>query len=179
MSESDPVSIRAGRASDAAAIRKLFVAVASSDGNLARAADEMTEEYVDSFVGASLADGVLLIAELPGIAGIAGELHAYRNGIRRFAHVLGGLTVAVHPQAQGRGIGRRLFATLLEDVRQNRPMIERIELITSESNVRARKLYESLGFRPQGRFERGIRSPRGELEADIPMAWLREEKASP
>lgn len=179
MSTSDPVSIRAGRASDAAAIRKLLVTVASSDGNLARAADEMTEEYVDDFVSASLADGVLLVAELAGISGIAGELHAYRNGIRRFAHVLGGLTVAVHPEAQGRGIGRRLFEVLLDDVRRNRPMIERIELITSESNVRARKLYESLGFRQQGRFERGILSPRGELEADIPMAWLRDEKPSP
>ncbi len=173
MPRPDDLTIRAGRAGDAAAIRDLYVAVASTSGNLARAADEITDEYVASFMSHSLADGVLLVAELAGVNGIAGELHTYRNGLKRFAHVLGALTVAVHPQVQGRGVGRALFDTLLDEVHRTRPMINRIELISSESNVRARQLYESLGFRAEGRFERGIVSPAGQLEADIPMAWLR------
>lgn len=174
MPRPDQLTIRAGRASDAAAIRELYITVAATSGNLARAPDEMTEEYVASCVSHSLADGVLLIAELAGVNGFAGELHAYRNGLKRFAHVLGALTVAVHPEAQGRGVGRALFEALLDEVLRSRPTIHRIELISSESNLRARKLYESLGFRAEGRFERGIVSPAGELEADIPMAWLRD-----
>lgn len=166
--------IRPGETRDATAIRDLYMAAAGRSGSLARAPDEMTQDYVDSCVHRSLADGVLLVAELAGVGGLAGELHCHRNGLRRFAHVLGGLTVAVHPEAQGRGIGRRLFEALLEDVLGNRPTIERIELITSESNARARKLYAALGFREEGRFVRGIRSPSGELETDIPMAWLRD-----
>ncbi|HZF15111.1 MAG TPA: GNAT family N-acetyltransferase [Steroidobacteraceae bacterium] len=175
MPRPDHLTLRAGRASDAAAIRDLYIAVASSSGSLARAPDEMTGEYVASCIRASLADGVLLVAELAGLDGIAGELHAYRNGLKRFAHVLGSLTAAVHPDAQGRGIGRALLEALIDEVRRARPAIDRIELISSESNVRARKLYESLGFRAEGRFERGIVSPTGQLESDIPMAWLRRD----
>ena len=33
--------------------------------------------------------------------------------------------------------------------------------------------HESMGFRREGRFESGIRSPSGGFAADIPMAWLR------
>jgi ribosomal protein S18 acetylase RimI-like enzyme len=169
--------IRTGRPSDAGAIRDLYIAVAQSSGNLARSADEITDDYVSTFVTRSLADGILLVAEIPELPGIAGELHAYRNGLKRFSHVLGGLTVAVHPEAQGRGIGRRLFESMLAEVQAERPLINRIELITSESNVRARKLYESLGFRAEGRFEGAILSPQGVVESDIPMAWLRSPHA--
>ena len=172
-----PPAIRTGRANDAAAIRDLYVTVARDSGSLARGADEVTDDYVNAFIARSLADGVLFVAEIQGASGIAGELHAYRNGLRRFSHVLGSLTVAVHPDAQGQGIGRRLFESMLAEVLSARPMISRIELITSASNVRARKLYESLGFRAEGRFEDGILSPQGVLETDIPMAWLRRPHA--
>jgi putative acetyltransferase len=87
--------------------------------------------------------------------------------------VLGNLTVAVSPAAQGRGIGRRLFERLLTEVRLHWPHIQRVELVTQESNQRAQRLYESLGFVREGRMERRIRSPHGGVEADIPMAWLR------
>lgn len=167
--------IRPGRTEDAPAIRDLYLTVARRSGGLARHDDEITAAYVEGFVARSEADGVLLVAEAPGLAGLAGELHAYRNGLRRFDHVLSGLTVAVHPDVQGQGLGRRLFEALLAEVQAHRPEILRIELITQQSNVRGQRLYESMGFRRQGVFERGIRAADGSLEDDIPMAWLRAE----
>lgn len=122
------------------AIRDLYLSVAQISGGLARYPEEISVAYVEEFVARSLADGVLLVAADPAKSGLLGELHTYRNGLRRFDHVLSGLTVAVHPETQGRGIGRRLFEALLAEVRTNRPTITRIELITQESNVRGQRL---------------------------------------
>jgi ribosomal protein S18 acetylase RimI-like enzyme len=166
------VVVRHGTHADAAAIHALYAEVARTPGDLAREFDEVTPAYVEDFTKRSLADGILVVAELADIPGLAAELHAYRNGLRNFSHVLGSLTVAVHPSAQGHGIGRRPFDHLIAEVRSTRPGITRIELIAQESNQRAIGLYESIGFRREGRFEGGIRHPAGGLEADIPMAWL-------
>jgi ribosomal protein S18 acetylase RimI-like enzyme len=173
------VTIRAGRSSDTDAIQELYQTVARVSGGLAHDPDEISAAYIRGFVDRSLADGVLLVAEVAGRPGLAGELHTYTNGLRRFNHVLSSLTVAVHPETQGRGIGRRLFEALLAEVRVHRPAITRIELFTQESNTRAQQLYRSVGFRHQGRFEEGIRNANGGLETDLPMAWLRSSEAVP
>lgn len=168
--------IRAGTLDDAPAIQALYRAVAATPGGIARAPDEVTMDYVEEFVEHSLQGGVLLVAELEGLPGLAGELHAYRSDIRVFARVLGDLTVAVHPGAQGKGIGRQLFTRLLDLVTREHPDITRVELIAQEGNARALHLYESMGFRREGRLEGRIRNPDGSIEADIPMAWLRGER---
>ena len=43
-----------------------------------------------------------------------GEIHATRIGPRQFSHVLTELTIAVHPDIQGRGVGSRRFGALFE-----------------------------------------------------------------
>lgn len=166
-------TMRPGTRDDAAAIMALYRDVAATPGGIARAPDEVTAEYVEGFVEASLARGLLLVAELEGLPGLAGELHAYRSEIRIFRHVLGDLTVAVHPAAQGQGIGRQLFMTLLDVVTREHPDVTRVELITQESNHRALRLYEGVGFRREGRLAGRIAGPDGTLDADIPLAWFR------
>ena len=152
--------------------------MAAPPGGLARESDEISPRYVHGFLDRALEDGVALLAvplEPSHAVPLAGELHCYRMGPRSFAHVLGELTVAVHPRWQGRGVGRALFKALLEEVEQNRPGIARVELIARESNERAIHLYETLGFRREGRLEGRVRRPDGVIEADIPMAWHREQ----
>lgn len=171
------VTIRAGTAGDAPAIRALYQAVGARAGGIARAPDEVTAEYVEGFIAKALDRGIIVVAELEGMQGLAGELHAWRTHIRSFAHVLGDLTVAVHPDVQGLGIGRRLFTALLETVERAMPEVLRVELVTQESNARALRLYESLGFVREGRMERRIRTPLGAgVEADIPMAWFPKDR---
>lgn len=167
------VTVRAGHEDDAPAIMELYRAVGATPGGIARAPDEVSPEYVDGFLSASLARGLIFVAELEGLPGIAGELHAYRSELRIFRHVLGELTVAVHPQAQGRGIGKRLFERLLDEVKAGHPDITRVELITQETNHRALRLYEGMGFRREGRLAGRIQAPDGTLDADIPLAWFR------
>jgi putative acetyltransferase len=150
----------------------LYRAVAAPPGGLARDSDEISAEYVGAFLEKSGKSGVALVAAAPG-SGLAGELHCYPPGPRAFAHVFGELTVAVHPEWQGRGVGRGLFAALLDEVARHRPEITRVELLARESNTRAIGLYESLGFRREGRLEGRVRRPDGVIEADVPMAWVR------
>lgn len=170
------VALRAATRGDADAILAVYLGAAGGESGLAREADEITRDHVAGFLDKSLACGIALVALRRGEDGetrIVGEIHAYRSPLRVFAHVLGELTIAVHPEAQGQGVGRALFTELLRLVRAEWPAIERVELITRESNARAIALYESLGFHREGSLARRIRRADGGLEADVPMAWLR------
>ena len=170
-------SLRLASLNDCAEIRSLYERVASIEGGLARKKNEITEEYITHFIQRSADSGVIVVATDISNDEIIGEIHCYNSTIDVFKHVLGELTIAVDPQYQGKGIGRLLFTKLLDIIKQEKLEIERVELIARESNVKAIKFYESLGFKIEGRFEKRIRSVSGIYEADIPMAWLRSVSA--
>lgn len=155
---------------DVAALTDLYRAVAAVPGGLARLEREISEDYVAGAVSAVVASGIGIVAEDPD--GMIGVIHARSPGLFCFSHVLNDLTVAVHPRAQGKGVGRGLFEQFMRDVR-SRDELLRVELVVRESNQKAIAFYESLGFRREGVFAGRIRNLDGTLEADIPMAWTR------
>lgn len=161
------------RLDDQAEIAALYRAVAAVEGGLARSALEITDEYVNHFLKKSLDTGVILVARQRDGGQVVGEIHAYALGPQVFAHVLGELTIAVHPDHQGYGVGKALFTELLRRVEEERPDILRVELIARESNQRAIALYQRLGFQIEGRLTDRKRSVDGGYDADIPMAWRR------
>ncbi len=75
---------------------------------------------------------------------------AYRvvPGTRRLSHLAHLGSVAVRPDRQGRGLGRRMMAEAIERLRVRG--YRRIELTTGADNERAMRLYLSLGFRVEG-----------------------------
>lgn len=148
----------------------LYRVVAQISGNLARTTDEISVDYVKNFLKKAKETGISLIA-FDGMR-IIGEIHAYKLEPKVFSHVLSDLTIAIHPDYQGKGIGRALFSALLVEIENNRKNILRVELISRESNSKAIKFYESLGFQQEGRLEKRIDSGDGNFEADIPMAWI-------
>ena len=164
-------TIRRGTALDTAAVLALYQAVAGQPGALARRVEEIDAAYIQAFVAKATSSGVWLVAE--DAQGLCADIHASRPQPRDFQHVLGDLTVVVHPRVQGQGLGRRLFTAFLEHVRQHETGVSRVELITRESNARARKLYESLGFQLEGRLKARVKHPDGALEDDLFYAWLR------
>jgi putative acetyltransferase len=164
--------IESAHADDAPALLSLYRAVAAIEGGIARSVDEVTPDYIDGFLGEALAHGYSLVARAAD-GTIAGEIHTYPMGPKKFAHVLGELTIAVHPALQGSGVGRALFTRLIDIVANGRPDILRIELAAQESNARAIAFYQSLGFVIEGRMQRRVASIGGGYEADVPMAWLR------
>jgi len=156
-------------------ILALYREVTSRPHGLVREAYEITEEYVDKFLGNSLADGIILVVDDGEGAGLVGEIHTYRPTLIALSHVLEHLTVAVHPSFQRRGVGRALFIAMLDKVRSDHPEILRVELIAKESNHAAISLYKSLGFLEEGRMEKRIKKPDGSFEADILMVWMNPE----
>ena len=163
------VGIRRATPADAAAIREVYRA-AAEQGTLARMPDEVDDGYVAHFMAAAQ-DGLEVVAEVEGR--IAGELHAARLAPRQFAHVLGELTIAVLPDQQGKGIGRRLFEEFFRIVRVEMPDIHRVELYAWDGNQGAIRLYESLGFKFEGRLPRRVRTDGGEWREDVVYGWLR------
>lgn len=148
----------------------LYYKVAAVSGGLARTSDEITGDYIREFQRKVKVNGLSLMA-LSGMD-IVAEIHAYKLQPLVFSHVLSELTIAVHPDFQGKGVGKALFSAFLEEVTNSRPDILRVELISRESNVKAIRFYESLGFKQEGRFEQRINRGDGTFEADIPMAWI-------
>lgn len=164
-------TIRLGLADDKAALLALYQAVAMEAGSLARRAEEMDASYIEGISLAALSRGVWLLAE--DEQGLCASIHASRPQPRDFQHVLGELTIVVHPRSQGKGLGRRLFVAFMDRVREHEPGIHRVELITRDSNARARRIYEGLGFELEGRLRSRVRHPDGRLEDDLFYAWIR------
>jgi len=161
-----------GKFEDVDAIHSLYGEVAAIEGGLARTADEISREYVTNFVSKAIESGITVVAQ--NDEKIIGEIHAYALGPKVFAHVLGELTIAVHPEFQGAGVGKALFTELMRQVSENRADITRVELIARESNRKAIEFYKKLGFEIEGRMTNRIKSVGGGFEADIPMAWHRK-----
>jgi ribosomal protein S18 acetylase RimI-like enzyme len=165
--------IRTAEISDIERIEELYKAVARAGAGIARSENEITQAYVEKFVSRSLGNGLILVAENPSDPDqLIGEVHAYKAGIEVFDHMLTNLTIVVHPEFQGNKIGRTIFTIFQEEIATNRPDVGRVELFTRESNTKAIKFYESIGFRIEGRLEMRIRTPDKNYEADIPMSWL-------
>jgi len=152
---------------EAPEVLSLYRAAANGRGGLARRPDEIDLAYVQAFLTRASAGGVSLGAYVDGV--LAGEIHATRIGPWQFAHVLTDLTVAVHPDYQGQGLGQALFKGLFEAAMGLTPPAERIELMAREGNVDAIRLYERLGFVIEGRFPGRVRLEDGTVEADIAM----------
>lgn len=157
---------------DTAAIVALYKLVAQNSGGIVRAPDEISEGYVTAFIQDSRDRGLIIVCEHPEKPGeLIAEIHAFRPMVAVLNHVFSNLTIVVHPEFQNRKIGRTLMAIFLDEIVRHRSDIGKVELIVRESNTRAIAMYQSLGFRIEGRLEMRIRTASREYEADIPMGW--------
>ncbi|HBN6702617.1 TPA: GNAT family N-acetyltransferase [Elizabethkingia anophelis] len=169
----DQFFIRKAVIEDLDKIFDLYKLVSKTIGGLARTENEITKDYVKNFIEKSLRTGIqFVIVDKLLPEKIMGEIHCYKLEPSVFVHVLSELTIAVDIKYQDRGLGRKLFQTLFDFILVNRNDIFRLELIARESNSRAIKLYEKLGFKIEGRFENRIKTDENLFEADIPMAWF-------
>jgi putative acetyltransferase len=153
------------------AVVALYRAAAAGRGGLARRPDEIDADSVRPFLERAARDGVSRAVWSPD-ASLAAEIHALRMAPAQFSHVLTDLTVAVHPDWQGKGLGSLLFKALIAAARELDPRITRIELMAREGNADAIRLYQRLGFKIEGRFAARVHLPDGTVEDDIAMAML-------
>jgi RimJ/RimL family protein N-acetyltransferase len=164
--------LRKGAINDHKNLKNLHQVVAKISGGIARSFDEITDDYISTIIMNALKTGYLFVAEYKG--NIIGSMHTYALGPQVFAHTLGEITIVVHSEFQGKGIGSKLIGALLNEVQNYRPDILRVELSAHESNINAIKLYEKLGFVREGRLENRVKGLYG-FEADILMAWFNKK----
>lgn len=165
--------IRKAEENDFEKIFDLYSLVSKTTGGIARTENEITKEYVQNFLEKACLNGLqFIVVDTFENDNIIAEVHCYKLEPVVFAHILSELTIVVNPQYQGMGLGKQLFKTLLNDVTENRKDVFRVELIARESNVKAIKLYESLGFTIEGKLANRIKNAENSFEADIPMAWF-------
>jgi RimJ/RimL family protein N-acetyltransferase len=113
---------------------------------------------------------IALVAELEGrLAGVL-EFRAYDHP--SLTRHVGRFFISLEAPARGRGIGRALMEQMLEWAEQN-PRIEKVSLSVLSSNGPAIALYESLGFREEGRRRKEFKLPGGEYADDVLMyRWV-------
>ncbi len=165
--------VRRARPTDFNKIYFLYKKVSEKTTGIARSRAEITQEYVQSFIKNAADTGIELVIENPeNKEEIIAEIHCYKLIPMVFSHTLSELTIVTHPDFQRQGIGRMIFTYLLELINNKMPDILRVELIARESNTKAIRFYEDVGFKIEGKLEKRIRNSQGNFEADIPMAWF-------
>ena len=173
-------TVRHATPADVSNIYTLYKKVAVTPFGIARSPEEVTHEYVEGFTRKAALSGIQLVIDNPaGATGIVAEIHCAQFEPKIFKHVLADLTIAVHPDFQGKGIGRMIFTHLLDLIKNDRPDILRVELISRETNLKAISFYESLGFKREGKLEKRIKGEANEFEADIPMGWINPNYKNP
>lgn len=169
----DQFLIRKAADKDVDEIFLLYKRVSRTIGGLARTKDEITKEYVKNFTEKSSGNGIqFVIVDKLHNEKIIAEIHCYKLEPKVFGHILSELTIAVDTEYQGKGLGKKLFQTVLHYITENRNDIFRVELTARESNINAIKMYEKIGFKIEGRFINRIKNIENDFEADIPMAWF-------
>jgi putative acetyltransferase len=133
------ITVRRATVADRDAILAVHRAAAVTPGALARTPEEVTPANAEAAIAA---DVCLVAVDADGT--VCGEIHAKRETIALFAHVLGGLTVAVRPDYQGRGVGSKLFEMLIAWARSAEPEVVRIELAAGAGNASSGQGSETL-----------------------------------
>lgn len=164
--------IRKATMNDEQALKKLYIKVAKIPGGLARTDNEITDAYIHKTLSSGINRGLALVVENHDL--IIGSMIKYKLEPKVFSHVLTEGSILIDPDYQGKGIGSKLISQFLQEVQNHYPDILRVEIIARESNP-ALKLYERLGFKQEGRFEKRIQGIHGNFEADIPMAWINQK----
>jgi putative acetyltransferase len=166
MQSAEAVTIRSAEPADAPAVSALLGRIGTFEGTL-QLPDVPVSSRVE-MISRYEPTGIKLVAIAEGeLVGMAG-LHPVHPGLRR-AHVRG-LGIAIAPEWQGRGVGRRMMERLLAWA-DNWGGVLRIELNVHEDNAPAIALYRSLGFAEEGR-HRGYALKNGRYVDAFTMARL-------
>jgi RimJ/RimL family protein N-acetyltransferase len=111
-------------------------------------------------------DKVIIVPKVGGK--IVGMMDFLCGSRKRIAHQ-GEFGMSVHPDYQGRGIGRKMLEALIDWATSN-PRLETLRLKVHAQNTNAIRLYETSGFRLEGREVRGVKLSADQYDDVLIMA---------
>ena len=164
------IIIESANPKDMPEILDLYRLVAVQRDGIIRHEHEITKDYGSGFLEKSLQKGLILLARKDNM--LMGEIHAYIPDIYAFRHILSELTIVVHSDYQGMGVGRKLFTQFLNVVKEHYRHIYRIELFVRAHTHKTHAFYQSLGFVDEGHQVDKILTRELTLETPIHMAWF-------
>lgn len=88
--------------------------------------------------------------KLIGMAGF------YCEEKKKLAHIANIVRVYVRPEYRGKGIGKKLLLTIIEDIK-SKPEIKKLQLEVITTQTAAYNLYKSIGFNKVGKRKMAIR----------------------
>jgi len=162
------IALRPATPDDAEALWRLQRALAADGRGMVVLPEEIPDspdEQRAQLEGFARRPGDLfLVAERDGV--VVGSVDVTRIPRLQLAHN-GYLTMGVHPDAQGRGVGRRLLQAAVAQA--SAAGVLNLELNVLAANARAIALYRSMGFVEVLRRERFLRRPDGSWLDDLLM----------
>ncbi len=168
----DLLVIRHARAEDAEGLAALDRALAQDGRGMVltpdqvKDADAVRRRIEDVLRAAEAGDATrCFVAELAGAVVGSADLKQLAPALCRHVALY---SIGVHPEHQGRGVGRALTQAALDHARST--ALERIELYVRADNERAQALYRSFGFAHEGTRARFIRLPDGSHVDDLIFA---------
>jgi putative acetyltransferase len=170
MSETSTLRIRPARTEDAPQLCAAERETARVPGRLVSQPHELLDEAFAQKIADLAAAGSYLVAER-GEEVVGHAFLDVAGPYEALAHVRT-LTIVVHPQHMGQGVGTALLQALLDWARVH-DSVERVELRVRSGNAAAIHLYKKCGFAEENRFRRRIKLPDGSLIDDIGMTWFR------
>ncbi len=163
--------VRNSNGNDFKKILELYKTIAEKTIGIARDIDEVNESYINHIMTASEGGGIELVVEDPDNSEkLIAEIHCFRLNLKIFNHILGDLTIVVHPNFQGNGIGKLIFSKLINII-EKREEILRVELQCRETNIKGIELYKKIGFELEGRLRHRTLT-KDNIEDDLLMAWI-------
>ena len=128
------------------------------EGNAFPQEDKLSEETAKSFFALQTYTGVAVEED----GKISGLYVLHPNNIGRCSHIANA-SYAVDKNSRGKHIGKALVQHCMQQAKQAGFLILQFNAVV-ESNVRARKLYEKLGFQQLGTIPKGFRKKDGTYE---------------
>ena len=159
-------SIRQIRIKDAESFRKCLDSVAKERMYLAQI-EAPPIERISEFVAKSVEQN-----DAQYVAVVDGEVIGWCDVFSHWAYALshvGTLGMGVHADHRGQGLGRALLVQTLAHALKNG--VYRVTLEAREDNIRAIRLYESIGFKHEARTPCALRFE-GVFYAGVQMALL-------
>jgi RimJ/RimL family protein N-acetyltransferase len=161
------IKIRDAKIEDATKLAAAERTIAQIPGLLASQPHELEDEAFKKKIEAlsKIENGKYIVAEEN--EQIVGHALLDPMALESIEHV-NRLTIAVHSGFQGKGIGEKMLAYLIDWAR-SAPKVEKLELNVRSVNPRAIRLYEKMGFQLEGRIRNRMRFPDGTYVDDLVM----------